>query len=171
MRHKRLRSEMMRWGVVSGIFGGVIKINFWYHFRVILIDTNVFVGACMGVGASARVIELCLHGQLRPVMGASLFAEYEDVMARESLFSTCRLNAQQRDALLDIFLSCCEWRHTYFSWRPNVRDEGDNHIVELAVAASVSDVVTWNVRDFAAMELRFPALKFVSPPQFLKGLT
>jgi predicted nucleic acid-binding protein len=122
----------------------------------------------MAVGASARVIELCLRGQFQPAMGASLLAEYEDVIGREALFENCRLSRVQREELLDIFLSTCQWRHTYFSWRPNVRDEGDNHIVELAVAAAATHVVTWNVRDFAAMELRFPALKFLSPPQFLK---
>ncbi len=135
---------------------------------MILVDTNVFVGACMGVGASARVIELCLRGQFQPAIGASLLAEYEDVIGREALFENCRLSRVQREELLDIFLSSCQWRHTYFSWRPNVRDEGDNHIVELAVAAAATHVVTWNVRDFAAMELQFPALKFLSPPQFLK---
>jgi putative PIN family toxin of toxin-antitoxin system len=138
---------------------------------MILIDTNVFVGACMDAGASAALVELCLRGQVQPVMGASLLAEYEDVLGREALFADCRLNVSQREELLDIFLSVCHWRHTYFSWRPNLRDEGDNHIVELAVAAAVSHVVTWNVRDFAAMELRFPALKFLSPPQFLKELS
>lgn len=137
---------------------------------MILVDTNVFVGACMGVGAAAKVVELCLCGQVQPVMGASLLAEYEDVVGREALFADCRLNTAQREELLDIFLASCQWRHTYFAWRPNLRDEGDNHIVELAVAAAVSHVVTWNLRDFAAMELRFPALKFVSPPQFLKEL-
>jgi putative PIN family toxin of toxin-antitoxin system len=137
---------------------------------VILIDTNVFVGACMGVGASAKVVELCLRGNLQPVMGASLLAEYEDVLHRQALFADCRLSLAQREELLDIFLSGCHWRHTYFSWRPNLRDEGDNHIVELAVAAAVSVVVTWNIRDFAAMELRFPALRFLPPPQFLKEL-
>ena len=138
---------------------------------MILLDTNVFIGACMGVGASAKVVEMYLREGLRPVMGASLLAEYEDVLHREALFEGCRLNLQQREELLDIFLSSCQWRHTYFSWRPNLRDEGDNHIVELAVAAAVSHVITWNTRDFAAMELRFPALRFISPPQFLKELT
>jgi uncharacterized protein len=134
----------------------------------ILIDTNVFVGACMGVGASAKVIESCLIGAHEPVMGAALLAEYEDVLSREALFDGCRLNGAEREELLDIFLSVCQWRHTYFSWQPNVRDEGDNHIVELAVAAGVSDVVTWNTRDFSAMELKFPQIRFVTPPQFLK---
>ncbi len=138
---------------------------------MILIDTNVFVGACMGEGASAKVVELCLLGRLQPVLGTSLLSEYEDVLHREALFADCRLSLTQREELLDIFLSSCQWRHTYFSWQPNLRDEGDNHIVELAVAAAVSDVVTWNTRDFAAMELRFPTLKFLSPPQFLKELS
>ncbi len=71
---------------------------------MILIDTNVFVGACMGVGASAKVVELCLRGQLQPVMGASLLAEYEDVVRREALFADCRLDVAQREELLDIIL-------------------------------------------------------------------
>jgi predicted nucleic acid-binding protein len=135
---------------------------------MILVDTNVFVGACLGVGTSAKVIELCLRGVVQPVMGTGLLAEYEDVVGREAVFAKARLNRQERDELLHIFLAACRWRQTYFAWRPNLRDEGDNHIVELAIAASVSAVVTWNLRDFAAMALRFPELRFLSPPEFLK---
>lgn len=29
------------------------------------------------------------------------------------------------------------WTRIYFGWRPNLRDEADNHLVELAVAMSV----------------------------------
>jgi predicted nucleic acid-binding protein len=135
---------------------------------VILLDTNVFVGACMGVGASTRIVEMCLLGQVSPVMGASLLAEYEDVVRRDAVFTGGRLNAQQREELLDIFLAACRWRQVYFSWRPNVRDEADNHVVELAVASACTHVITWNLRDFASMELRFPNLRFCTPPQFLQ---
>ncbi len=146
-------------------------MNLSYHLAMIVVDTNVFVGACMGTGASAQVVELCLHGQLQPAMGSALLAEYEDVMARESLFQACRLHREQREELLDIFLSSCRWVKTYFSWRPNLRDEGDNHVVELAVAAAASHIVTWNTRDFASMELRFPLLRYNTPPEFLKELS
>ncbi|MDR2155655.1 MAG: putative toxin-antitoxin system toxin component, PIN family [Burkholderiaceae bacterium] len=138
---------------------------------MIVVDTNVFVGACLGVGASARIIELCLQGPLRPIMGSALLFEYEDVLARPALFADCRLSAAERDELLDIFLARCTWTKTYFAWRPNLRDEADNHVVELAVAAGASHIVTWNVRDFAAMELRFPALRLATPAQFLKEHT
>lgn len=137
---------------------------------MIVVDTNVLVGACMGTGASANVVELCLRGTLQAAVGSALLAEYEDVLSRAALFEGCRLSASQRETLLDIFLSSCKWTKTYFSWRPNLRDEGDNHIVELAVAAGASHIVTWNTRDFAAMELRFPLLRCLPPSDFLKEL-
>jgi len=157
------------------MFDTVFAINFakiWYHANnMIVVDTNVFVGACMGVGASARIIEQCLQGRLQPAMGSALLLEYEDVLSRSPLFVDCRLTAAERDELLDIFLARCTWIKTYFMWRPNLRDEADNHVVELAVAASASHIVTWNVRDFATMELRFPALRLATPVQFLQDQT
>ncbi|MFO1244602.1 MAG: putative toxin-antitoxin system toxin component, PIN family [Ramlibacter sp.] len=138
---------------------------------MIVVDTNVLVGACMGVGASARVIELCLTGRLTAAVGSALLVEYEDVLSRASLFEGCRLNTEERQELLDIFLASARWVKTYFSWRPNLRDESDNHVVELAVACGASHIVTWNTRDFAAMELRFPSLRLATPPELLKELT
>lgn len=138
---------------------------------MIVVDTNVFVGACLGTGASAKVIELCIRQRLTPAMGSALMMEYEEVMSRSSLFEGCRLSPAERDELLDIFLANARWTNTYFSWRPNVRDEGDNHVVELAVAAGATAIVTWNTRDFAAMELRFPQLQIVTPPELVKEMT
>lgn len=138
---------------------------------MIVIDTNVFVGACKGVGASAQIIEHCLTGRLQPVMGSALTLEYEDVLSRKALFEDCRLDGIERDELFDIFLARCRWVKTYYTWRPNLRDEADNHVVELAVASAASHIVTWNTRDFAAMESRFPLLRLATPPKFLKELT
>ncbi|MDD2744301.1 MAG: hypothetical protein PHV02_18740 [Rhodocyclaceae bacterium] len=49
-------------------------------------------------------------------------------------------------------------------------DEGDNHLVELAIAGGAEFIVTLNLRDLQRMELRFPQLKVVSPEDFLKEL-
>ncbi len=46
----------------------------------------------------------------------------------------------------------------------------DNHVVELAVAGAAGWIVTRNLRDLSAMELRFPGLRVVSPEDFLKEL-
>lgn len=133
-----------------------------------VIDTNVFVGACLGVGAANAVVAACLKQQCTPLMGAALFAEYEAVLRRTALFEGCRLNADEREELLDIFLSHCVWTRVYYLWRPNVPDETDNHLIELAVAGNAQAVVTHNVRDLARGELAWPHLRILTPAQFLQ---
>jgi predicted nucleic acid-binding protein len=103
-------------------------------------------------------------------MGAALLAEYEDVLGRAELFQTCRLNLEERNELLDIFLAGCEWTRIYYAWRPNLPDEADNHLVELAVAGGAGFIVTRNLRDVTRMELCFPDLEVLNPEDFLLHL-
>ena len=72
--------------------------------------------------------------------------------------------------LLDIFLATCEWTHVYFAWRPNLRDEANNHLVELAVAGMARFIVSRNLRDLSHAELKFPGLRCVEPTDFLKEI-
>jgi len=136
----------------------------------VVIDTNVFIGACLGQGASRSVIAACLEGKLTPLMGVALMTEYEDVLSRTDLFTRCRLDDVERNELLDIFLSVCHWTRIYFGWRPNLQDEGDNHLIELAVAGGAEYILTRNLRDVARMELLFPGLKIVFPETLLKEI-
>lgn len=138
--------------------------------RTILVDTNVFVGALLGGGAANEVVAECLRGRFLPLMGVALFAEYESQLSRPRLFARCRLNSAEREDLLDIFLATCRWTRVYYAWRPNLRDEADNHVVELAVAGGASAIVTRNVRDYQiGAELRFPQLEVLAPAQLLRG--
>ena len=133
-------------------------------------DTHVRLGACLSAGAPSRVIAACLQGRCLPLMGNALFNEYEDVFGRADLFERCPLNPEQRAELLDIFLARCQWTRVYYAWRPNLPDEADNHLVELAVAGGADVIVTRNFRDVARMELRFPQLRVLSPEDFLKEI-
>ena len=137
----------------------------------VVIDTSVFAGALAGgTGYNRRVIRACLSGRLKPLMGQALFLEYEDVLNRRSLFRTSPLSPQERQELFAAFLSVCEWVQIYFSWRPNLPDEADNHIVELAVAGGAAMIVTNNLRDFQGADLRFPDLRMVAPRELVKEL-
>ena len=104
----------------------------------IVIDTNVLLGAFLGTGAANAVIAACLKRRCVPLIGNALFNEYEDVFGRDDLFKNCKLSGGERNELLDIFFSCCEWTRVYYLWRPNLPDEADNHLVELAVAGGAS---------------------------------
>ena len=136
----------------------------------VVVDTNVFIGACLARGAASQVIEACMTGRLVPVMGSALFLEYEDVLSRRELFAGARLDADERNLLLDVFLSKCRWHAIYFLWRPNLRDEGDNHLMELAVAANATHIVTNNLRDFRSSNLRFEHIGIISPQALIRDL-
>ena len=49
---------------------------------LVVLDTNVFVSACLGQGASAAIVAACLHGRLTALMAAASLAVYGDVLAR-----------------------------------------------------------------------------------------
>ncbi len=136
----------------------------------IVVDTNVFLGACLGTGAASAVIAACLNGRCIPLMGNALFNEYEDVIGRKELFGRCRLSPAERIELMDIFFACCQWTRVYYSWRPNLPDEGDNHLVELAVAGGAEYIVTRDLRHLKNMELLFPQIRIAAPESFLKEI-
>jgi predicted nucleic acid-binding protein len=103
-------------------------------------------------------------------MGAALFHEYEDLLGRSALMEKSPLTISERDTLVAAFLSGTEWIKVYFLWRPNLPDEADNHLIELALAGSAGTIVTRNLRDLRQGELRFPGLKIQNPRQFLTTL-
>jgi predicted nucleic acid-binding protein len=67
-----------------------------------VIDTNVFIGACLGHGACRWVIAACLEEKLTPLMEVTLLSEYEDVLGRDELFTRSRLDVAERSELLDM---------------------------------------------------------------------
>ncbi len=136
---------------------------------LVVVDTSVLVSAMLGPGGASReVMRRALTGRCVPLIGIALLSEYEAVMSRDELFASCVLDPRERERLLDAFLGACRWTRIYYGWRPNVPDESDNHIVELAVAGGAAAIVTKNIRDFAGMELRFAGLRIVTPAAFVK---
>lgn len=113
------------------------------------------------------LLRACLLGRYQPPMGTTLFLEYEAVMTRETLFTTYHLTKGEREALLDAFLSVCHWQKVYYAWRPNLPDEADNHLVELAIAGGATAIVTYNIQDFERAELHFPGLRIIRPAALL----
>lgn len=135
----------------------------------LIVDTNVFVSALISeAGASREVVRRCLQRRYQPCISLALFAEYRDVLGRHELFASCPLDATERDELFRAFMAVCRMTDIYYLWRPNLPDEADNHVMELAVAARASAIVTHNRADFVRSELRFPELRILAPAELLK---
>lgn len=113
-------------------------------------------------------MRLCLEGQVQSLMATALFLEYELVLRRDRTRALCPLSPNEVQQLLQAFLACCEWVSIYYSWRPNLRDEGDNHLIEPAVAGNASYLITQNIRDFQGNELLFPSFSAIRPEEFIR---
>jgi predicted nucleic acid-binding protein len=134
----------------------------------IVVDTNVFVAAVSSPdGASREVLRRCLLGRYEPLMGQALLIEYESVLARAEPFAASPIGEAERNALWTALVSRCRWVRVYYLWRPNLPDEADNHVLELAVAGGAKAIVTHNTRDFARAELHFPGLRLLSPGELI----
>jgi predicted nucleic acid-binding protein len=101
-------------------------------------------------------------------MSNALFLEIEAVQGRDAVRDRCPLGAAEIRELLNAFYAVGRWVPIYFLWRPNLPDEDDNFLVELAVAGNAGCIVTSNARDLRASELQFPGLSIVTPADLLQ---
>ncbi len=92
-----------------------------------------------------------------------LMLEYEEVLSRQRL----ELGLSQQDVadLIDAICLLAEHQKIHFLWRPYLRDEKDELVLELAVAAGCDYIVTYNKRDFDGAE-KF-GMKVINPREFL----
>ena len=134
----------------------------------LVIDTSTFVSALLRPETAPRsVLRHCFSDEVCPLMGNALFSEYEAILGRETPFRSCALNEDERSTFMDDFMSVCEWVTVYYLWRPNLRDEADNHLIELAMAGGATHIITGNIRDFRDADLSFPHLQIVTANQFI----
>lgn len=143
----------------------------------VVIDTNVFVAAMRSGGwsssassASGEVLRRALLGRLRPLFGNALFHEYADLLGRREVW-TNETTPADRENMLSALAAVGEWVTIYYNWRPNLQDEGDNHLVELAIAGNARAIVTHNAKDLRGGQLKWPQLRILSPAECLEELT
>lgn len=133
----------------------------------VVIDTNVFVaGLRSGGGASRAVLRRALAGSLHPLFGNALWMEYQDLLSRP-VWGESTTDDERRQVLAALARQG-RWVTIYYGWRPNLPDEGDNHLIELALAGGAQAIVTHNLRDLRGGELRLGNLRVLTPAQCLE---
>ena len=133
--------------------------------RVVL-DTNVVVSALRSRrGASAAILGLAGTGRYLHCVSVAPVFEYEAACKRPA--TGLAVTEAVIDDVLDYLAGTGRRQAIHFRWRPALQDPGDDHVLELAVAAGAM-IVTYNRRDFAGAE-RF-GIDVVSPAGFLDTL-
>jgi putative PIN family toxin of toxin-antitoxin system len=134
--------------------------------RVVL-DTNVlYAGLYSSTGKSYLVLRAIADGRLRIVLSTPLLFEYEDVLKRNQ--AVLGLNDAEVDAVLDGLCALADFQVVYFLWRPCLPDAKDDMVLELAVAAQVRRIASFNAKDFRPAALF--GIDIVSPKALLESL-
>ena len=89
--------------------------------------------------------------------------EYDDAAGRAS-----KISAEALSRILGFLCATAHRQKIFFLWRPYLPDPKDEMVLELAVAAQASHIVTYNQRDFRGAE-RF-GVRIVKPEDFLDAL-
>lgn len=130
----------------------------------IVIDTNVLVAALKSSrGASFRLLSLVEQDIFTLHVSTTLITEYESVLKR----GITSLSFEEIDDVVDFICSKAVLNKIFYLWRPQLKDPGDDFVLELAVKANAT-IVTWNITDFKHAT-KF-GINVMSPRDFLKTI-
>ena len=78
-----------------------------------------------------------------------LALEYEAVCSRAEHLMAAGLSEHQAEVFVTAVIAMAEPVFLHFLWRPQLRDAGDEMVLETAINGRADALVTFNVRDFA----------------------
>ncbi|HES59996.1 MAG TPA: putative toxin-antitoxin system toxin component, PIN family [Caldithrix sp.] len=136
---------------------------------LVVLDTNVLVsGLCRFENSpSYRILKSVQKGETPIALNKKLFLEYESVLHRKEILNLTNSTKDDMAMILDALLSIARESEPFYLWRPNLQDEADNFILELAITTSAF-LITKNIKDFISGDLKFPNLIIMTPEQFCK---
>ncbi len=133
----------------------------------IVLDSNVlYAGLYSASGRSHQLLKAVADGRVRIALSTPLLFEYEDLLRRNR--AVLNLSDEEIDVVLDNLCALADFQAVYFLWRPCLPDAKDDMVLELAVAAQVPRIVTFNARDFRPAS-RF-GIEVVAPGIMLEEL-
>ena len=119
----------------------------------IVLDTNVLVSAVRSRrGASNAVLVHAFRDRFDWLASVPLFLEYEQALTRAELLLATGIRMADMSMFLSDIARIVEPVELHFLWRPQLRDPGDEMVLETAVNGRADVLVTHNGRDFVGAE-------------------
>jgi putative PIN family toxin of toxin-antitoxin system len=135
-----------------------------------VLDTNVVVAGMRSPrGASAALLMAARRSRLTLVANVALALEYEAICGMAEHRMAAGLTQKQVGIFLDAVLAMVDPVETHFMWRPQLRDPGDELVLEAAVNGQAAAIVTFNQRDFGDTPAAF-GIEVLSPGEALRRI-
>jgi putative PIN family toxin of toxin-antitoxin system len=134
----------------------------------IVMDTDVVVAAvCSPDGASRWILRSVGLGEIAAAASVPLFLEYEAVLKRPETLQRAGGTLADMDVILDQLAAVLMQTPIWYLWRPQLRDQNDDMVLEAAANAAATHIVTFNLRDFGSIPSRF-GIQVSRPGDFVR---
>src|SRR3984957_2573829 len=135
-----------------------------------VLDTDVIMAAMRSPsGASAALLMAVRRGEIRMLANVALALEYEATCRRAEHGVAAGLSPAQVGIFVDAVIALAEPVETHFLWRPQLRDPGDELVLEAAVNGRANAIVTFNQKDFGDIPMRF-GVEVLAPVDALRRI-
>jgi putative PIN family toxin of toxin-antitoxin system len=122
----------------------------------LVIGTDAIVAAMRSPsGASAATLRKARQGRITLLVSVPLALEYEAICSEAEHRLAAGLSEREVEIFRDAVVAMAEPVETHFLWRPQLRDPGDEMVLETAVNGRADALVTFNVRDYGTVPARF----------------
>lgn len=110
-----------------------------------MLDTDVVVAAMRSpAGGSAEVLRRIDAGRAIMLLSVALALEYESICTLAEHRLASGLSASEAAIYVDGLIGLAEPVKSFFRWRPQLRDPGDELVLEAAVNGQADAIVTFN---------------------------
>jgi predicted nucleic acid-binding protein len=114
----------------------------------LLLDTDVIVAAMRSPrGASAELLQRIDCGNATMLLSVALALEYEAQCMLAEHRLAAGLSAVEAGIFVDGLIAMAEPVQSFFRWRPQLHDPGDELVLEAAVNGRADAIVTFNEKD------------------------
>ncbi len=136
----------------------------------LVLDTDVIVaGLRSPAGGAAALLRAIRHQRGTLLLSPALFLEYEAQCRLATHRRASGLSVEEIEIFLDGLVRLAEPVETFFRWRPQLRDPGDEMVLEAAVNGRAEAIVTFNRRDYGEGPARF-GIEVLTPGEALRKL-
>jgi putative PIN family toxin of toxin-antitoxin system len=136
----------------------------------IVLDTDVIVAALRSPGgASAAILRAVDDGQVRLLSSVALVLEYEAKCTLPAHYEAAGLSQGDALAFVDAVAALSEPVELHFFWRPQLRDPGDEMVLETAINGRADAIVTFNLRGYGQAPRRF-GIEVLLPSQAIQRI-